>query len=589
MKIKAIKSIDRQTIRLFVHAALQNKRDLWLTGLHTLGTVLVGLAAPLFMGRVLAALGQNPQNAWHYLPYFVVAAGVGVVCNRIGFKHFLMFQAKTMSYLQEQALTTLMRRSVGFHNNNVGGKLVSDVTDFPNGFSGVSGAVFMDIVPLIATLIVGTTLISIESWQLGVVVAAMSAYAFISGYRESRQRFVLRLERLKATKAVTAHSADTIVNVQTVKTFARENDELTTHQKLNSNLLDMRLRDWGIAATRGNNRMVVLMVAQLVLLVVLIHTVTTNPALLGISIFAFAYSITLSNRLFQITMALRNFEDGLLAATPITEIILEDVEIVDKPHATTLQVTEGALNLDNLTFEYHDNTNSQRVFNQLNLAVKPGEKIGLVGPSGGGKSTLTRLLLRFDNIDGGSILIDNQNIADVTQASLRASISYVPQEPLMFHRTVRENIAYGKPDATEEQIIRAAKMAHAHDFITKLDGGYGTVVGERGVKLSGGQRQRVAIARAILKDAPILLLDEATSALDSESEVLIQDALWKLMEGRTAIVIAHRLSTIQKMDRIIVLDDGEIVEQGTHKQLLQKKTGLYAKLWRHQSGGFLED
>jgi ATP-binding cassette subfamily B protein len=197
-------------------------------------------------------------------------------------------------------------------------------------------------------------------------------------------------------------------------------------------------------------------------------------------------------------------------------------------------------------------------------------------------------LLRFDDIDSGAITVDGQNIAEVTQDSLRQAISYVPQEPLLFHRSVSENIAYGQPDASKAAIAKAATSAHAADFIEKLADGYDTVVGERGVKLSGGQRQRVAIARAILKNAPILVLDEATSALDSESEVLIQDALWKLMEGRTAIVIAHRLSTIQKMDRIIVLEDGQITEEGTHKQLLKQK-GTYAKLWAHQSGGFLEE
>jgi ATP-binding cassette subfamily B protein len=192
------------------------------------------------------------------------------------------------------------------------------------------------------------------------------------------------------------------------------------------------------------------------------------------------------------------------------------------------------------------------------------------------------------DIDDGEILIDGQNIAKLAQDDLRSSITYVPQEPLLFHRTLAENISYGKPSATEKEIINAAKMAHAHDFIKELRDKYDTLVGERGIKLSGGQRQRIAIARAMLKDAPILVLDEATSALDSESEKLIQQALWKLMEGRTAIVIAHRLSTIQKMDRIVVLEDGEIAEQGTHKDLLERK-GVYATLWAHQSGGFIEE
>ena len=227
------------------------------------------------------------------------------------------------------------------------------------------------------------------------------------------------------------------------------------------------------------------------------------------------------------------------------------------------------------------------LFRNFSLHITPGEKVGLVGSSGSGKTTLTKLLLRFADIDSGAIMIDEQNIAEVTQASLRSQIAYVPQEPLLFHRSVRENIAYGRADATDAEIEQAAKKAGAYDFITQLQDGFDTLVGERGVKLSGGQRQRIAIARAIVKDAPILVLDEATSALDSESEVLIQKSLKTLMKNRTSIVIAHRLSTIAKLDRIIVMHNGKIVEDGSHEQLL-KHGGHYAKLWQHQSGGFID-
>jgi ATP-binding cassette subfamily B protein len=238
---------------------------------------------------------------------------------------------------------------------------------------------------------------------------------------------------------------------------------------------------------------------------------------------------------------------------------------------------------------YADDDNHTEVFKNLNLKVRSGEKVGLVGPSGGGKSTLTKLLLRFDDVKLGSIEIDGQNIAACSQKSLRQNIGYVPQEPLLFHRSIKENIGYGRIGATDKDILQAAKDAFAHEFIQSMPNGYDTFVGERGVKLSGGQRQRIAIARAMLKNAPILILDEATSALDSESEVLVQKALLKLMEGKTTIVVAHRLSTIQKMDRIIVLDKGNIVESGTHAELSKKKNGLYARLWSHQSGGFLHE
>ena len=227
-------------------------------------------------------------------------------------------------------------------------------------------------------------------------------------------------------------------------------------------------------------------------------------------------------------------------------------------------------------------------FDGVDFSIGSNQKVGLVGTSGGGKTTITKLLLRFIDIGSGAITIDGQDIKEVTQASLRDAITYVPQEPMLFHRSLFENIAYGKSAATKDEVIAAAQAAHAHDFITSLPHGYDTLVGERGIKLSGGQRQRVAIARAFLKKAPIIILDEATSALDSESEKYIQESLWELMKGKTALVIAHRLSTIKHLDRIIVLDQGKIVQDGTHDQLIQEK-GVYAKLWSHQSGEILED
>ena len=583
------KSIDRATIGLFWQAGLHAPRQFLVRSfLFPVGSILLGTVAPLFIGKTLASLGKGGGQPTHYLTLFAIVAFVGFICNRAGFTGFLAYQAHTMRYLQHQALTALLKRSVGFHNNNVGGKLVSDAIDFPSGFGQFVNGMVANVLPLAVILASGTVVIFMESWQLGLVVLAMTVVAVGSGVYESNRRAGLRKYRLVVTKRLTSHLADTILNVQTVKTFAREADELDTHAHHGTELMNMRIRDWGKAARNGSVRIAVLLAMQVLFVAVVLNLIKHDPHLLGIGIFAFSFTITLSNRLFDINNMQRALEDGLLLASPMTEILLEDAEITDAPGATPLRVTDGAIDLTQVTFEYRDETTKQTVFEHLDLHIRPGEKIGLVGPSGGGKSTLTRLLLRFEDIAGGSITIDNQNVADVTQDSLRQSISYVPQEPLLFHRSIKENIAYGNPGASLKKVEEAAKLAHAHEFIEKLKANYDTIVGERGVKLSGGQRQRIAIARAMLKNAPILILDEATSALDSESEVLIQEALWQLMEGRTAIVIAHRLSTIQKMDRIIVLDAGRIREEGTHKQLLAKK-GLYAKLWAHQSGGFIDD
>jgi ATP-binding cassette subfamily B protein len=300
-----------------------------------------------------------------------------------------------------------------------------------------------------------------------------------------------------------------------------------------------------------------------------------------------SYTSSIVGQLFTFSNnVLRNYNRSISDASDMAEILQQEAEVQDPAEPEPLRMNKGAVTFQNVTFTHQGSDDA--LFAKLDLQIKPGEKVGLIGHSGSGKTTFTRLLLRFSDIDSGEILIDGQNIAHVTQDDLRSAIAYVPQEPLLFHRTIQENIAYGRPGASKAAVLKAARRANADEFITSLPQGYDTLVGERGVKLSGGQRQRVAIARAILKDAPILVLDEATSALDSESEKLIQAALWNLMQGRTAIAIAHRLSTVQRMDRIIVMDDGAITEQGTHAELLQKK-GTYAKLWAHQSGGFLEE
>ena len=283
-------------------------------------------------------------------------------------------------------------------------------------------------------------------------------------------------------------------------------------------------------------------------------------------------------------MNIREIYENLADAEEMTEILLTPHSVQDSKSAKELNITEGAVQFKDVQFHYHK---TRTILPKFSLDIKVGKKTALVGHSGSGKSTIIKLLLRLYDVSGGKILIDGQRIHKVTQESLRSQVSLVPQDPILFHRSLKENIRYARPDASNEELIAAAKAAHCHDFIMEFPEGYDTLVGERGVKLSGGERQRIAIARAILKNAPILVLDEATSSLDSESEKLIQDALETLMKGKTVLTIAHRLSTIMNMDTIVVLEKGEIVEQGSHKQLLKKKTGVYSKLWGHQVGGFL--
>jgi len=375
---------------------------------------------------------------------------------------------------------------------------------------------------------------------------------------------------------------DILSNISAVRQFARVEEEFKGMQALTADRYIKHQRNWFYTEKMLVANSFILFVfggymfwslvnrwsdgfistGDLVLVLALISQITGTLIFIGRAI-------------NETARAFGEMEEGL-------DDLLKPYDIIDAPNATTLTVPNGKIEWQRVNFQHGE----QAVFQDFNLTIPAGQRLGLVGSSGAGKSTFVSLLLRQHDLQSGTIAIDGQPIHEVTQDSLRASIAVVPQEPALFHRTIRENIAYGKPDATDEEIEEVAKKAFAHDFIITLPEGYNTLVGERGVKLSGGQKQRIAIARAMLKDAPILILDEATSALDSESEAVIQKALHILMAGKTVIAIAHRLSTLREMDRIVVLDQGKIIEDGSHDALLQYN-GTYAKLWAHQAGGFV--
>lgn len=403
-------------------------------------------------------------------------------------------------------------------------------------------------------------------------------------YYFARKRIPLSMANQRMETALNGATVDLLSNISAMQEYARRAFEVerikgAIDRRRVSGLINWHYGEWVLLAN-----VVIQVVFGATMIVVALHLAQKGAISAGDIVLILAIIFRIESALLMLGSQLNRFGEILGEIEESLTEILEPHEIPDRPGAERLAISKGAIDITDMHFSYAGHI----VFNKLNLHIMPGERVGLVGRSGAGKSTLMRLLLHHHDIAAGSIKIDGADVASVTQESLRAQIAVVPQEPLLFHRTISENIAYGKPGAAQREIEQAAKLAHAHEFILRLKEGYKSLVGERGIKLSGGERQRVAIARAILKDAPILLLDEATAALDSESEVAIQKALQELMRGKTVIAIAHRLSTLREMDRILVMDRGNIVEEGTHQELLKQK-GLYAELWRHQAGGFIGD
>lgn len=381
-----------------------------------------------------------------------------------------------------------------------------------------------------------------------------------------------------------AQYADTVSNTLTIKLFGSKEREFQSFQKTTSLWEDIRRKAWLMRNYSIAIQGVLFIILEVGIMFFTVYLWSKGQVSVGTIMLIQIYIFGTFDAVWGFGRALMDIEKSLSDAKEMVDIFEKKPSVQDPKRPEKCRITKGDIELKNVSFFYEKG--NRKIFENFSLHIYPGEKVGLVGHSGAGKTTITKMLLRFLDVTSGSVLIDGQNIRRIRQDDLRRSISYVPQEPLLFHRTIRENISYGKSDATDEEVIAVAKKAHAHEFIEKLAQGYDTLVGERGVKLSGGERQRVAIARAMLKNAPILVLDEATSSLDSLSEKHIQLALDELMKGRTTIVIAHRLSTIQKMDRILVVENGRVSEEGSHKDLVDQG-GVYATFWKQQAGGFI--
>ncbi len=541
------------------------------------------------LGRIVGALSAARTDVWpHALRELAILAGLWTLRN-VSYRCREFLERR---YLPELLNTTrallfarLIQQSQAFLHANFAGVLANHVRRAGDVIAGLRDKVQYSIIPLVVRFVTAGILLWSITWKFALFIPAFLIAGIICAFLTAPRWTRLSVRQAEKSSQLTGYIVDSTTNLSIVQQNVGWREELArldfAHEELTQTIID-RLR-WVSWFWGGFDTAMTFFLCGFMALVVYgwqQGNVTTAQL---------AMTVGLSKDLFgaiagTVNLLSSKFDDiGILHDA--LHKISTPLSVVDKPGAPDLQVLHGSIDFREVDFSY---VQGQQVFSKLNLFIPAGQRVGLVGISGAGKSTLCHLLLRAHDVTGGAIYIDGQNIAEVSQDSLHAAISVIPQEPVLFHRTLGENIRYGRLSATDAEVAAAAEAAEAQHFIATMPKGYDTLVGERGVKLSGGQRQRIAIARAIIKDAPILVLDEATSALDSETEKLIQAAMMKAMEGRTTIVIAHRLSTLSHMDRIVVMERGQVIEDGSFAELLSKG-GVFARLWRLQAGGFLPD
>lgn len=561
-----------------------------MIGTQIVFSALTTTIAPIFVSQLLTRIASGSatlhDSTGLLIGYAIILFLGDVVAVRVTIALAFMAETKMQAAVSTQILSHLTAKSLGYHADRMSGGTVSDTTKLVGSVERFWDTLIFTAVPITTTIVSVCIALSFLFWQYAVVLAVLSIIIIFTIIKA--QAAIAPISRNSSEKfsAATAYLADVVSNITTVKAFARSTHEHKEYSK--------RIKTWRKASMKEMKSVLIITgsfgammtIMNISALLAAILATEHHLASIGVTYLMIVYTLNVVSQLWAVSSTTRAYQRILGDAGPMITTLDDPIELKDPESPQSLVVTKGKIAFKNVTFTHSEN--SDALFKDFSLTIKPGERIGLVGRSGSGKTSLTRLLLRFNDIENGTITIDDQAIDQVTQNDLRQTIAYVAQEPVLFHRSLRDNIAYANPDATDQEIDHAIRQANAYDFIQKLPKGLDTIVGERGVKLSGGQRQRIAIARAILKNAPILVLDEATSALDSESEKLIQDALKHLMKNRTSIVIAHRLSTIASLDRILVLNDGHIIEQGSHTDLLAKN-GTYAKLWNHQSGGFIEE
>ncbi len=550
---------------------------------------LADVLTPLYAGRLVDAVASGAAGdelVWSAAVtsfWLLIALGVGsTLLRQAVFQNIITFTLKMMNAIVSNAFYRVQRFSTDWHANSFAGSTVRKVTRGMWAVDILNDTLLIALLPSVVMLVGATALLGAHWPMMGLVVGAGSVL-YIAVTTTLSLRYVAPAARLGNAwdTRMGGALADAVTCNAVVKAFGAETREEVRLGRVVDKWRNRTRRTWVRGTINGGVQGAMLVAMQAGILGMALLLWSRNEASVGDITFALTMFFMLQGHLRDVGMHIRNLQRSVNDMEELVALGRQPLGVDDRPGAGELRVTAGEIRFEDVSFRYgaHDTA----LYDGFSVRIAPGERVGLVGHSGSGKTTFIKLIQRLYDVNGGRITIDGQDIAQAKQASLRSQIAIVQQEPVLFHRTLAENIAYARPDATQAEIEQAARLASAHDFIMALPKGYATLVGERGVKLSGGERQRVAIARAFLADAPILILDEATSSLDSESEVLIQRAMDRLMEGRTTLVVAHRLSTVRALDRLLVMDHGRIIEEGSHEALIQLKHGLYRRLFERQA------
>ncbi len=585
-----MKTNTQKTLQIYAKKAWKFKWPFLASHIAIAIVIIVNLITPLYFKDLLDAAGSGldkgvtADKLISIIVIILCLEGVSWVLWRTVDFCSIYFQSRVIADLSNDCFQYLHRHSYGYFTNNFSGSLVKRVKWFTAAFENIGDRFLWNFIPLtVAIIFITVTLARVNLW-LGTGVFAWVLIFLCVNFVFTKYKLKFDIKRSEAETASTGLLADTITNHSNVKLFNGYFREIRRFALATETLRHARYTAWRIGSSFFALQGIFWIGLMAGMYFFAVHL--WKAELISVGTFALIqiYILNIFSRVWDFSKNLQRVYESLADAEEMTVIFNTPHEISDVPKAKGLVVSRGEVVFKKVSFEYHSTRN---VLKNFNLQIAPGESVAIIGPSGAGKTTIVRILFRIYDLSGGHILIDGQDIAHVTQESLWQNVSLVPQDPILFHRSLMENIRYGRPEANDEEVFAAAKLARCHDFIMDTSDGYNTMVGERGIKLSGGERQRVAIARAILKNSPILVLDEATSSLDSRSEALIQEALTELMKNKTVIVIAHRLSTISRMDRIVVVDNGRITETGDHKSLLSNPNGTYAKLWQLQAGGFI--